>query len=205
MEKNELSKRLKKAREDLGLSQSQLSIRSGIDVNTIRAWEQERSSINENVLRNAGGLIKALGSNADFVLEAMGLTPQDVVVFAEDISGKPLKRLSKPRAQEGTVGKTLEALGGRHNVVTPSTRRRLIESQIKQVTKSLEEIYEIGVVGLADTSGLLESIASQLQAEAFRLLEASEKRDAKLTTAARASSSRPAKADRIASAPKHDS
>jgi len=75
IEIQEFAARLKAARETRKISQAEFCARYGIALDALRKWEQGRS---EPGPENIGKLIKALGSDAHFILEYMQLAPANL-------------------------------------------------------------------------------------------------------------------------------
>lgn len=64
-----MESQLKKVRKIIGLTQEELSKKSGVDVGTIRSYEQGWASINNASVSRVIKLAKALGVNIEDILD----------------------------------------------------------------------------------------------------------------------------------------
>ena len=78
-----VAKAIAEIRSKLGLSQNQFAVKFGINVSTLRAWEQ---GINEPDLASLATLLRIAGRQSVLILRAMGLTDQEIAIMCAGLT-----------------------------------------------------------------------------------------------------------------------
>lgn len=173
---NELALALRRVRKSLGreeklgkeLPQEAFAIRCGLSVSLIRNWEQQRTAPRFDQL---ACLIRGAGKYVAEILVATGLTDQEIDVLSRHLSGQKAKH---PRATEGVVGAAI----GIQGVASPGTQRKEIAQAAAQAERNLKVLYELGLLGLADTQHVLHCVSRRLRERVESIMASEEKKRA---------------------------